>query len=89
MSKKQNTEDVNAAPAISAEATPNEYVFDFTLDERVMEPHVREAYYRIYHIALIRGDNALVPDGKVMTLPEVERIIGELGDLKVARTCCA
>lgn len=76
----------------TVEVTPDltEQLFDFTVGVEVMEPLVREAYYRISHVALTRDDSSLLPDGKVMTQAEVEAIIGgEVGDLKVARVCCS
>lgn len=67
-------------------------VFDFTVPVETMPPQTREAYYRLRFVALNRGNEvtpADMPDGKVMTLAEVEAALGsELGAPIHSKPCC-
>ncbi len=75
-----------------AEQNDKEYdgpFFDFTVSEEVMDAQTREAYYRLRFVALNRSDNSLLPEGRVMTLAEVESALGvELGEPLQPKPCC-
>lgn len=64
-------------------------VFDFTNGVEVMDARTRSAYYAIRRVALQRGDASLLPEGKLISLVEVETVIGrELGETERPRPCC-
>lgn len=69
-----------------------EPVFDFTVPVEAMPRQTQEAYYRLRFVALNRGNEvtpADMPDGKVMTLAEVESSLGaELGAPAPSKPCC-
>lgn len=74
---------------VTIEETPVVESFDFRLDESVMPPRTKLAYYRLRRVAMTRGDQSVLPEGKVLTLDEVESMLGfELGDAEGPRECC-
>ena len=81
--KRDFTDDVTIEEAPTVES------FDFTVDESVMPARTRLAYYRLRRAALTRNDPSALPEGKTMTLDEVESLLGfELGDAEGPRQCC-
>lgn len=64
-------------------------LFDFTVGPEAMDTQTREAYYRLRYVALNRSDETLLPEGRVMTLAEVETALGvELGEPLTPKPCC-
>lgn len=94
MPKDQGKVDSTIEPLESVSATVtasaiNSDLFDFTLGVEVMDDRTKAAYYRVRRAALIRGDAALLPEGKKLTRDQIEEIIGgELGQVEGPRPCC-
>lgn len=75
-----------------AEQNDKEYdgaLFDFTVGPEAMDAQTREAYFRLRFVALNRDDASLLPEGRVMTLAEVESALGvELNEPIAPKPCC-
>lgn len=64
-------------------------LFDFTVGPESMDAQTREAFYRLRFVALNRDDPSLLPEGRVMTLAEVESALGvELSEPIAPKPCC-
>lgn len=92
--KTDATVEPTATPSATVSSTSEPIttgdIFDFTVGVEVMDGPTKSAYYRVRRSALIRGDAALLPEGKKMSRREIEEIIGgELGKVEGPRPCCA
>lgn len=86
MSKATATEQVAIEPKAGAGGGD---VYDFTVGPEVMTPAVLAAYYRVRRAAMQRNDPTLMPEGKKLTIKEIEEIIGgPLGAVEGPRPCC-
>ncbi len=67
-----------------------EVVFDFTRPVETMDALTREAYYRLRFVVIRRGGTVdELPDGKTLTLSEVETLLGgDLGAPAGPKPCC-
>lgn len=84
----QSAVTTTVATAKAATITTGD-TFDFTVGVEVMDGPTKAAYYRVRRAALVRGDAALLPEGKKLTRREIEEIIGgELGAVEGPRPCC-
>lgn len=85
---EQSAVTATAATAKSATIITGD-TFDFTVGVEVMDGPTKAAYYRVRRAALVRGDAALLPEGKKLSRREIEEIIGgELGAVEGPRPCC-
>jgi len=67
----------------------DDQLFDFSIPPEVMSPSVLAAYYQVRRAAMQRGDASLMPEGKKMSLIEIEELIGgELSQSQGPRPCC-
>jgi len=80
--------EVLAEPEIIVQSGPGDDVFDFTSGPELLSTEAYNAYYRLAHVALSRGDASLLPNGKVMTRNQIEAILGgEIGASQQGRCC--
>lgn len=75
-------------PEMVVQSGPGDDIFDFTVGPEVMSREAYQAYYKVAHIALTRGDASLMPAGKVMTRNQIEAILGgEIGATQQGQCC--
>jgi len=75
-------------PEMVVQSGPGDDIFDFTIGPEVMSHEAYQAYYKVAHIALTRGDASLMPAGKIMTRNQIEAILGgEIGATQQGKCC--
>jgi hypothetical protein len=75
-------------PEMVVQSGPGDDIFDFTIGPEVMSHEAYQAYYKVAHIALTRGDASLMPAGKVMTRNQIEALLGgEIGATQQGKCC--
>jgi hypothetical protein len=79
--------DATSEPKVKIPEIEDE-VFDFTRGPEVLDSRHYDAYYRLRRYAMLRNDPSLFPDGKVMTLSQIEGMIGREFNENLRGKCC-
>lgn len=79
--------DATSEPEVKMPEIEDE-VFDFSRGPEVLNSRHYDAYYRLRRYAMLRNDASLFPDGKVMTLSQIEGMIGREFNENLRGKCC-
>jgi glycerophosphoryl diester phosphodiesterase len=73
---------------VAAVADVDDEVFDFTNGPEILSSRHYDAFYKLRRYAMIRNDASLLPDGRVMKLSEIEKMIGRELNENLRGKCC-